>query len=136
MKVKAFVEAAKARRSRSWSRQRLAFTRRVRGPYDWAEDEELAAWSKRSAQLMGEPDSTGRFGNFGGRFVPEALVPACQDLERDFRAAWSNRAFKGRYKAVLHDYAGRPSALTECQNLSEQPRCARAAEARGPQPHR
>ncbi len=51
-------------------------------------------------QLMGEPDSTGRFGNFGGRFVPEALVPACQDLERDFRASWSNDAFKERYNAV------------------------------------
>src|SRR5271154_728956 len=70
-------------------------------------------------QLMGEPDSTGRFGNFGGRFVPEALVPACQDLERDFRAAWSNDAFRGRYNALLRDYAGRPSALTECENLSE-----------------
>ena len=69
---------------------------------------------------MGEPDSTGRFGNFGGRFVPEALVPACQDLERDFRASWSNDAFKERYNALLRDYAGRPSALTECENLSER----------------
>jgi tryptophan synthase beta chain len=69
---------------------------------------------------MGEPDSTGRFGSFGGRFVPEALVPACQDLEREFRAAWSNPGFKRRYDAVLQDYAGRPSALTECQNFSER----------------
>ena len=69
---------------------------------------------------MGEPDSTGRFGNFGGRFVPEALVPACQDLERDFRASWSNDAFKERYNTLLRDYAGRPSALTECENLSER----------------
>ena len=43
---------------------------------------------------MGEPGADGRFGRFGGRFVPEALVPACQDLEREFRAAWSNPAFK------------------------------------------
>src|SRR6202453_229723 len=71
-------------------------------------------------QLMGEPDPTGRFGSFGGRFVPEALVPACQDLERDFRAAWSAPAFKQRYNDVLRDYAGRPSALTECENLSER----------------
>jgi tryptophan synthase beta chain len=69
---------------------------------------------------MGEPDARGRFGNFGGRFVPEALVPACQDLERDFRAAWSDPVFKERYHAVLRDYAGRPSVLTECHNLSEQ----------------
>jgi tryptophan synthase beta chain len=71
-------------------------------------------------RLMGEPDATGRFGNFGGRFVPEALVPACQDLERDFRASWSNGAFRERYNTILRDYAGRPSALTECENLSER----------------
>ena len=49
-----------------------------------------------SDTLMGEPGADGRFGRFGGRFVPEALVPACQDLEREFRAAWSNPAFKSR----------------------------------------
>ena len=69
--------------------------------------------------LMGEPDATGRFGDFGGRFVPEALVPACQELEREFRAAWSNPGFRERYHTVLADYAGRPSPVTECHNLSE-----------------
>ena len=69
---------------------------------------------------MGEPTSGGRFGRFGGFFVPEALVPACQDLERDFRAAWSNPRFKERYNDLLRDYAGRPSALTECHNLSKE----------------
>jgi tryptophan synthase beta chain len=73
-----------------------------------------------SDTLMGEPGADGRFGRFGGRFVPEALVPACQDLEREFRAAWSNPAFKARYNDLLRDYAGRPSALTECHNLSEE----------------
>jgi tryptophan synthase beta chain len=70
--------------------------------------------------VMGEPGPGGRFGRFGGRFVPEALVPACQDLERDFRAAWSNPRFRERYNGLLCDYAGRPSALTECHNLSER----------------
>jgi tryptophan synthase beta chain len=70
--------------------------------------------------LMGEPGADGRFGRFGGRFIPEALVPACQDLEREFRAAWSNPAFKARYNDLLRDYAGRPSALTECHNLSKE----------------
>ncbi|HXW81101.1 MAG TPA: tryptophan synthase subunit beta [Acidimicrobiales bacterium] len=69
--------------------------------------------------LMGEPGPDGRFGDFGGRFVPEALVPACQDLERAFRASWFSPQFKDRYNSVLRDYAGRPSALTECRNLSE-----------------
>jgi tryptophan synthase beta chain len=70
--------------------------------------------------FMGEPSSTGRFGNYGGRFVPEALVPACESLEAAFRAAWSNPAFKKRYHDVLRDYAGRPSPLTECTNLSRE----------------
>lgn len=73
-----------------------------------------------ASQLMGEPGPGGRFGEFGGCFVPEALVPACQDLERHFRAAWADPGFKARYNAVLADYAGRPSALTECHNLSER----------------
>lgn len=70
--------------------------------------------------LMSEPGPGGRFGSFGGRFVPEALVPACDDLEREFRAAWTNPGFRQRYDDLLRDYAGRPSALTECRNLSEQ----------------
>jgi tryptophan synthase beta chain len=73
-----------------------------------------------SDTVMGEPTSGGRFGRFGGFFVPEALVPACQDLERDFRAAWSDPRFKDRYNDLLRDYAGRPSALTECHNLSKE----------------
>ncbi len=73
----------------------------------------------RAAQLMGEPDERGRFGSFGGRYVPEALVPACQDLERAFRSAWADPAFKERYRSILADYAGRPSPLTECHNLSK-----------------
>ena len=40
--------------------------------------------------IMGDPGAAGRFGPFGGRFVPEALVPACEELEREFRAAWAD----------------------------------------------
>ncbi|HET9059419.1 MAG TPA: tryptophan synthase subunit beta [Acidimicrobiales bacterium] len=71
-----------------------------------------------AAPLMGPPDDSGRFGEFGGRFVPEALVPACLELEQVFREAWSDPQFRSRYDDVLRDYAGRPSALTECKNLS------------------
>ena len=58
---------------------------------------------------MGEPDRDGRFGEFGGRFVPETLVPACQQLEAAFRDAWADPAFRTELDALLHDYAGRPS---------------------------
>ena len=68
--------------------------------------------------LMGEPSDSGRFGEFGGRFVPETLVPACEELEAAFRQAWADPDFRGELDAILRDYAGRPSLLTECHNLS------------------
>ncbi|PZS16596.1 MAG: tryptophan synthase subunit beta [Acidimicrobiales bacterium] len=69
---------------------------------------------------MGEPTPEGRFGEFGGRFVPESLVPACQELEVAFRSAWSDSAFRSEYHAILRDYAGRPTPVTECHRLSER----------------
>jgi tryptophan synthase beta chain len=66
------------------------------------------------------PGSDGRFGEFGGRFVPETLVPACQELEAAFNDAWSDPSFRKELDDVLREYAGRPSMLTECHNLSEQ----------------
>ena len=70
--------------------------------------------------LMIEPDGSGRFGEFGGRFVPETLVPACQELEQGFREAWADPAFRGELDHLLRTYAGRPSILTECNNLGRQ----------------
>ena len=70
--------------------------------------------------LMGDPGSTGRFGRFGGLFVPETLVPACQELESAFRAAWSDPGFHAEFDGLLTGYAGRPSPLTECHNLSSE----------------
>ena len=69
--------------------------------------------------IMTEPSETGRFGEFGGRFVPETLVPACQELEQGFRVAWTDPAFREELDRILRDYAGRPSMLTECFRLSE-----------------
>ncbi|MFM8390385.1 MAG: tryptophan synthase subunit beta [Actinomycetota bacterium] len=69
---------------------------------------------------MVEPDGSGRFGQFGGRFVPETLVPACQELEVGFREAWDDPAFRAELDHLLRTYAGRPSILTECNNLGRQ----------------
>ncbi len=68
---------------------------------------------------LSEPSASGRFGEFGGRFVPETLVPACEDLERAFRSAWGDPTFRDELDGFLADYAGRPSPLTECHRLSE-----------------
>jgi tryptophan synthase beta chain len=67
-----------------------------------------------------EPVGLGRYGEFGGRFVPETLVPALEDLERDFRAAWTDDRFRAEYADLLTIYAGRPTPVTECRRLSER----------------
>lgn len=69
---------------------------------------------------MVTPGADGRFGEFGGRFVPETLIPACQELESAFNDAWADPSFRKELDEVLHEYAGRPSNITECHNLSEQ----------------
>src|SRR5215203_3894397 len=70
--------------------------------------------------VMGEPSPDGRFGKFGGMFVPETLMPACIELEASFRDAWSDPAFRTELDDLLRDYAGRPSPLTDCARLSEE----------------
>ncbi|MDZ7677822.1 MAG: tryptophan synthase subunit beta [Acidimicrobiales bacterium] len=72
------------------------------------------------ASLMGTPGSDGRFGDFGGRFVPETIVPACEELAAGFADAWADPAFRTELDGLLADYAGRPSPLTECHRLSEE----------------
>ena len=68
--------------------------------------------------LMGQPTADGRFGDFGGRFLPESLIPACAELEAAFTDAWADPEFHATYEGVLRDYAGRPTPVTECRNLS------------------
>jgi tryptophan synthase beta chain len=70
--------------------------------------------------LMREPSDDGRFGEFGGRFVPESLMPACIELEKAFRSAWGDAAFREVYDGLLRHYAGRPTPVTECARLSEE----------------
>jgi tryptophan synthase beta chain len=69
---------------------------------------------------LAAPSASGRFGEFGGRYVPETLVPACQELEEAFREAWADPEFRAELDGLLADYAGRPSPLTECHRLSAE----------------
>jgi tryptophan synthase beta chain len=69
---------------------------------------------------MAEPSGDGRFGEWGGLFLPEALVPACVELEAAFRSAWGDPAFHDEYETILREYAGRPSPITECHRLSDR----------------
>ncbi len=62
--------------------------------------------------------SRGYFGEYGGRYVPEALMPALLDLERQYKAASRDRDFRGEFSRLLREYAGRPSRLYEAARLT------------------
>ncbi len=69
--------------------------------------------------LRGElPDASGRFGPFGGRFVPETLMPAILALEEAAKRALADRAFQGALLAELRDWVGRPTPLCHAERLS------------------
>jgi tryptophan synthase beta chain len=61
----------------------------------------------------------GRFGRFGGVFVPEILVPALEQLEAAFLDAQQDEAFRAELEGLLATYAGRPTPLTRCRNLGQ-----------------
>ena len=68
---------------------------------------------------MGTPSASGHFGDFGGRFVPEALMPACLELETAFVEAWADPAFLEEYRTVLSEFGGRPTPVTYLGRLSK-----------------
>jgi tryptophan synthase beta chain len=65
------------------------------------------------------PDAQGRFGRFGGRFVPEVLMAPLIELEKAYAAARRDRKFQLRLRTLLADYAGRPTPLYFAARLSE-----------------
>ncbi|MDA4132088.1 MAG: tryptophan synthase subunit beta [Thaumarchaeota archaeon] len=62
----------------------------------------------------------GRFGRYGGQFIPETLVPAVQELERAYLSLRKDRSFKDELGSLLADYAGRPTPLYLAPNLTRQ----------------
>ncbi len=66
------------------------------------------------------PDVNGYFGEYGGQFVPETLVPALVELEKTFRDAIKEKLFISEYNSLLKDYVGRPTPLYRAQNLESR----------------
>jgi tryptophan synthase beta chain len=60
----------------------------------------------------------GRFGGYGGRYVPESLIPACQAVAEAFAQAWADPGFRASLTRLLSVYAGRPTPLTPALRLS------------------
>ena len=67
-----------------------------------------------------KPDSRGRFGAYGGRYVPETLIPALDELTEAFDVAWTDPSFLREFDGLLRDYVGRPTPLTYAANLSAE----------------
>src|SRR5271156_1536480 len=72
-----------------------------------------------SAAPQTMPDSRGRYGPFGGRYVPETLVAPLEQLERAYAEARADRSFQTELDALLHDFAGRPTPLQFAPRLTE-----------------
>lgn len=78
--------------------------------------ESAISFDKRSYPY---PDARGRYGAFGGRYVPETLMSALEELEHAYRAAKDDAGFKRRIEALLRDYVGRPTPLFFAARLTE-----------------
>jgi tryptophan synthase beta chain len=66
------------------------------------------------------PDQAGHFGRFGGRFMPEALIAAHDELTAAWQDAMADPAFTGEFERMLREYAGTPSLLYDATKLSEK----------------
>ncbi|HJP67118.1 MAG TPA: tryptophan synthase subunit beta [Actinomycetota bacterium] len=66
------------------------------------------------------PDARGRFGQFGGRYVPEVLIPALQELDEAWRSLAGDATFQAELAALLMEFVGRPTPLTFAARLSER----------------
>ncbi len=73
-----------------------------------------------SAPVSQLPDQTGHFGPYGGRFVPEALIAALNELEAAHREAMQDPQFTDELKRLLREYAGRPTLLYEARRFSQK----------------
>ena len=89
------------------------------------------------AAIRGElPDERGRFGPFGGRYVPETLVPAFERLEEGVREHLYDESFQAEFQKELRQWVGRPTALTPAPRLRRKLGCRGLAKARRPGAHR
>ncbi|MDE0932297.1 MAG: tryptophan synthase subunit beta [Novosphingopyxis baekryungensis] len=73
------------------------------------------------------PDDRGHFGAYGGRYVAETLMPLVLDLEREYRAAKEDPAFRAQFDDLLEHYVGRPSPLYYAERLTDHVRESAAA---------
>jgi len=69
--------------------------------------------------MLSRPDEHGKYGIYGGKFAPEVLMSALEELEEAFNSFSNDKSFKEELDKLLRTYAGRPTSLYFAQNLSE-----------------
>jgi tryptophan synthase beta chain len=74
----------------------------------------------RSSALKKEKQVAGRFGLYGGRYVPETLMAALEELEREYDKARRDKKFRAEFERLLKEYAGRPTALFHAARLTKE----------------
>src|SRR4029077_4281443 len=74
----------------------------------------------RSAAAKKPTNVPGRFGAYGGRYVPETLMSALEELESEYEKAKRDRKFQRRLEELLRTYAGRPTPLFFARRLTQQ----------------
>eukprot|EP00199_Chlamydomonas_sp_CCMP681_P000681 CAMPEP_0119109432 /NCGR_PEP_ID=MMETSP1180-20130426/17905_1 /TAXON_ID=3052 ORGANISM="Chlamydomonas cf sp, Strain CCMP681" /NCGR_SAMPLE_ID=MMETSP1180 /ASSEMBLY_ACC=CAM_ASM_000741 /LENGTH=435 /DNA_ID=CAMNT_0007095187 /DNA_START=31 /DNA_END=1338 /DNA_ORIENTATION=+ len=79
----------------------------------------VAAPERASVSHISRPDVNGRYGKFGGRYVPETLIPALDELEAEYERAKKDPAFQAELDHVLKDYVGRETPLYYAERLSK-----------------
>src|SRR5206468_5246364 len=89
--------------------------RRTRSDRDWSSD------------VCSSDLTAGRFGPYGGRYVPETLMAALDELERVYEAARSDPSFWAELEGLLKDYVGRPTPLSEAPRLAAEVERGRAS---------
>ncbi len=78
---------------------------------------------EKPEKQMSALNKDGFFGDFGGRYIPETLVPACEELKAAFEKSWADEGFRAELDRLLSDFAGRPTPVTESPNLSRELGC-------------
>jgi tryptophan synthase beta chain len=75
---------------------------------------------QKNDRFVSEPDATGHWGNYGGRYVPETLVAPLDELTREFMLAQTDSEFASEFEELLRDLSGRPTPLFHARRLSEK----------------
>ena len=79
----------------------------------------IAAAMNQSNSFRNQPDERGHFGQFGGRYVAETLMPLILDLEKEYRKAQADPEFAREFDDLMKHYVGRPSPLYFAERLTE-----------------